>query len=69
MSLTHDAVECAVGDLSDVQWSPVLFDRLQIPDEEKRILQSVITTRLSGKKDVVFDDFNNRNGRGINVLL
>ncbi|KAL5041105.1 P-loop containing nucleoside triphosphate hydrolase protein [Aspergillus fruticulosus] len=62
-------MECAVSDLGDVQWSPVLFDRLQIPGEQKQILQSVIAACLSGKKAVVLDDFIKRNGQGINVLL
>ncbi|KAL4811700.1 P-loop containing nucleoside triphosphate hydrolase protein [Aspergillus spinulosporus] len=61
-------VWCAVSDLKDVQWSPVLFDRLQIPDKQKQILQSVVTARLSGKEAVDFD-FIKRNGQGINVLL
>ncbi|KAL4936976.1 hypothetical protein BDV06DRAFT_227396 [Aspergillus oleicola] len=50
-------LECAVGDLADVQWSPASFDRLQIPNDTKEILLSVTTTRLSGNKDVAFDDF------------
>ncbi|KAL3429143.1 hypothetical protein BDV09DRAFT_203282 [Aspergillus tetrazonus] len=59
---------CAVSDLKDVQWSPDLFDLLQIPDEQKQILQSVVTARLSGK-DAADYAFIKRNGQGINVLL
>ncbi|RAL09439.1 ATP-binding protein, partial [Aspergillus homomorphus CBS 101889] len=62
-------VECAVGDLADVQWSPASFDRLQIPNDTKEILLSVTTARLSGNKDVVFDDFIKGKGRGLNVLF
>ncbi|CEL09514.1 hypothetical protein ASPCAL12649 [Aspergillus calidoustus] len=62
-------VECAVGDLADVQWYPASFDRLQIPNDTKEILLSVTTARLSGNNDVVFDDFIKGKGRGLNVLF
>ncbi|KAL4935126.1 hypothetical protein BDV06DRAFT_229114 [Aspergillus oleicola] len=50
-------LECAVGDLGDVQWSPASFDRLQIPEDTKQILVSVTTSCLSSNRDVVFNDF------------
>ncbi|KAL4923408.1 ATP-binding protein [Aspergillus undulatus] len=62
-------LECAVGDLADVQWSPASSDHLQIPEDTKEILLSVTTSRLSGNQDVIFDDFIKGKGRGLNVLL
>lgn len=51
------------------RWSPVSPDHLQIPEDTKQILLSVTTSRLSGNKDVVFDDFIKGKGRGLNILL
>ncbi|KAL4759751.1 ATP-binding protein [Aspergillus foveolatus] len=62
-------LECAVGDLVDVQWSTASSDHLQIPDDTKQILQSVTTSRLSSNQEVGFDDFIKGKGRGLNVLL
>jgi hypothetical protein len=62
-------VECAVGDLREVQWSPASFDRLQIPDDKKEIILRVTDARLSGNKDVEFDDFIKGKGQGLNVLF
>ncbi|KAB8261540.1 hypothetical protein BDV32DRAFT_148499 [Aspergillus pseudonomiae] len=62
-------LECAVGDLRRVEWSQVAFDRLQLPEDKRRILLSVITSRLCNNGEVVFDDFIKGKGRGLNVLL
>lgn len=63
------SVECAVGDLRRVEWSRVAFDRLQLPEDKRHILLSVITSRLYSNSEVVFDDFIEGKGRGLNVLL
>lgn len=62
-------MECAVGDLEDVEWSPAIFGRLQIPEDTAEILLSVTTSRLCSDGGVVFDDFVKGKGRGLNVLL
>ncbi|KAE8383895.1 hypothetical protein BDV26DRAFT_287310 [Aspergillus bertholletiae] len=62
-------LECAVGDLRRVEWSQVAFDRLQLPEDKRHILLSVITSRLCNNGEVVFDDFIKGKGRGLNVLL
>ena len=62
-------MECAVGDLEEVQWSPAIFDRLQIPEDNKEILLFVTSSRLRSDGGVAFDDFVKGKGRGLNVLL
>ncbi|BDD62332.1 hypothetical protein MPDQ_005171 [Monascus purpureus] len=62
-------LECAVSDLRSVEWSRVAFDRLQLPEDKRHILLSVITSRLYSNSEVVFDDFIKGKGRGLNVLL
>ncbi|CEL12015.1 hypothetical protein ASPCAL15108 [Aspergillus calidoustus] len=62
-------LECAVSDLTEVQWSPASFDRLQIPDDKKEIILRVTDARLSGNRDVDFDDFIKGKGRGLNILF
>lgn len=62
-------MECAVSDLRSVEWSRVAFDRLQLPEDKRHILLSVIRSRLCNTGEIVFDDFIKGKGRGLNVLL
>jgi hypothetical protein len=63
------AVECAVADLRKATWNPESFDYLKIPQDTKRILLSLATTRLGLVPTVPFDDFIKEKGRGIIILL
>ncbi|KAI3092915.1 hypothetical protein CBS147333_10170 [Penicillium roqueforti] len=62
-------LECAVGALGDVDWSPESFDCLKIPSETKTILLSLAKTRLGMIPTVPFDDVIDGKGQGFNILL
>ncbi|KAJ5091678.1 ATPase AAA-type [Penicillium alfredii] len=62
-------LECAVGALGDVQWSPESFDCLKIPSKTKTLLSSLAKTRLGLVPAVPFDDVIDGKGRGLNILL
>ncbi|THC87944.1 hypothetical protein EYZ11_012610 [Aspergillus tanneri] len=62
-------LECAVSDLHEVEWSPESFQCLRIPQSAKKILLSLVTTRLGLIPTVPFDDVIEGKGRGINILL
>ncbi|KAF7594872.1 hypothetical protein BBP40_007906 [Aspergillus hancockii] len=63
-------LECAVEDMCSVEWCRDSFNRLQLPEDTRHILLSVITSRLcSNGGEVAFDDFIKGKGRGLNVLL
>ncbi|KAJ5808882.1 ATPase AAA-type core [Penicillium riverlandense] len=63
------SVECAVGSLQDVQWSPESFDSLEIPSKTKTLLSSLAKSRLGLVPAVPFDDGIDGKGRGLNILL
>ncbi|OJD13523.1 hypothetical protein AJ78_06031 [Emergomyces pasteurianus Ep9510] len=62
-------LECAVADLREVQWLETSFDHLQVPEDIKRILLSLATSRLRHFHASPFNDFIKRKGCGLNVLL
>ena len=62
-------MECAVGALGDVHWSPESFDCLRIPPKTKNLLTSLAKTRLDIVQIVAFDDVIDGKGRGLNILL
>ena len=62
-------MECAVGALVDVQWSPESFDCLKIPSKTKTLLSSLAETRLDLVPTLPFDDIIDGKGRGLNILL
>lgn len=62
-------MECAVGALADVQWSPESFDYLKIPPKTKTLLSLLAKTRLDLVPTKPFDDIIDGKGRGLNILL
>ncbi|KAJ6122759.1 hypothetical protein N7512_005224, partial [Penicillium capsulatum] len=62
-------LECAVGALTDVQWSPGSFECLKIPSKTKALLSSLAKTRLDLVPTLPFDDIIDGKGRGLNILL
>ncbi|KKZ65599.1 hypothetical protein EMCG_08563 [[Emmonsia] crescens] len=62
-------LECAVADLHEVQWSEMSFDHLQVPEDTKRILLSLATSRLRHFHASPIDDLIRGKGCGLNVLL
>ena len=62
-------MECAVGALADVQWSPESFECLKIPSKTKELLSSLAKTRLDLVPTLSFDDIIDGKGRGLNILL
>ncbi|KAJ6046919.1 hypothetical protein N7444_008173 [Penicillium canescens] len=62
-------LECAVGALREVTWTPETFDCLKIPSKKKTLLSSLAKTRLGLVPGVPFDDVINGKGRGLNILL
>ncbi|KAJ5161042.1 hypothetical protein N7492_006434 [Penicillium capsulatum] len=62
-------LECAVGALADVQWSPGSFECLKIPPKTKTLLSSLAETRLDLVPTLPFDDIIDGKGRGLNILL
>ena len=50
-------VEFAVADLKDVvEWDPMPFQRLELGQEKKMIIQALAESIAPGQ-DVIFDDF------------
>ncbi|RAK94951.1 P-loop containing nucleoside triphosphate hydrolase protein [Aspergillus ibericus CBS 121593] len=62
-------LECAVGALGEVDWSPQSFDCLQIPSDDRTLLLSLAKTRLGLIPTVPFDDVIDGKGQGLNILL
>jgi len=62
-------VEFAVADIEKIEWSSAPFDCLTLPDEQRETIMAVTETETSHDPDHEFDDFVNRKGRGVIVLL
>lgn len=62
-------MECAVADLSDIEWSEGSYDCLKIPENKKKMLTALATTRLGRIQTVPFGDVIKGKGCGLNVLL
>ena len=54
-------------DIEEIKWSSEPFNCLTLPDEQRETIMAVIAT--TPNSDGEFDDFVNRKGRGIIVLL
>jgi len=71
-----------LADISPIDWSPLPYDGLTIPDGKKEVLMALAESRKGAsdntlsdgigernKRGVPFDDFVEGKGRGINILL
>jgi len=57
-------VELAVAELKDVEWDPTPFERLELKQEKKMIIQALAESVQPGQ-DVMFDDFVSGKGQGV----
>ncbi len=57
-------VELAVAELKDVEWDPTPFERLELKQEKKMIIQALAESVQPGQ-DVMFDDFVAGKGQGV----
>ena len=55
--------------INDIEWSPILFKCLTIPDEKKAVIMALAETRMCRETSVRFDDFVRGKGRGLTLLL
>ena len=62
-------MECAVGDLINIDWNPELFESLKIDSDIKKITYSLTSARLQAANSVISEDFVKGKGHGLNVLL
>lgn len=62
-------MEFAVANIRDINWKPLPFDDVRIPEEKKKIIRSLTQAFLNRDPDGGFDDFVEGKGRGLNFLL
>lgn len=61
-------VEFAIADITDVTWNPEPFQRLAIPERQKRLIRAAAISHVNGNANN-FDDFVEGKGRGLVMLL
>jgi hypothetical protein len=61
-------VEFAIADISVVTWNSEPFQRLAIPERQKRLIRSAAISHVKGDANN-FDDFVEGKGRGLVMLL
>ena len=61
-------VEFAVADIGIVTWNPEPFQRLAIPERQKRLIRAAAMSHANGDANS-FDDFVEGKGRGLVMLL
>lgn len=62
-------VEFAVGNISDIEWSPSSFDDVKIPEKQKKPIWALTDTYLKREAGDGFADLVQGKGRGVNFLL
>ena len=65
--LTPNTAEFSVAGIKEIEWSPLPFDCLSIPEEQRDVIMALVEARLD--PSVEFDDCIVGKGKGINMLL
>jgi hypothetical protein len=62
-------VKFAVANIKKISWSSEPFDCLTLPKEQRDTIIAITATKTSPNSNPEFNNFVNRKGRGIIVLL